>query len=239
MFAVMVAVAAVVASSAASMALGWVPAPTIIRESPRRAAALAVGLVLLVAVIAAVGIGQRADSRTGSSAPAPPTVAPGSAIDPPRGVLEDPLSSEQGLAVAAVAGLPGSVDGWADVVRVTSGATVSVLVFFRNGRDSGVDHVLVRLSVPAGVQVLEDGVMLVNGNYPYPAGFVYPTGQRAILSSGVDIGSYGPGGTGYVRVRMAIPTGNCGQRRYAFGASVTVGSASNEDAATVDAVAPC
>lgn len=78
---------------------------------------------------------------------------------------------------------------------------------------------------------------LVNGNYPN--GYDHPSGERAITSSGVNIGSYAINSLGYVLVRVSLPDHQCGRRLLAFVVEVTYDDRTIQGTSSVESVAQC
>lgn len=197
----------------------------------RSVAAVSIVLGLVASV-------QQVFSNDSGESPRPSVLVAGErSIEVPPGSLDNPVSGPEGLQVAAVTALPGAVGSWSDRTEVAQDALVSALILVRNGGDHQVDNVHIKLQIPADVSIASDAVVLFNGNYQ--KGYRYPRGGEAITTSGVNIGSYGPGILGYVRLRIKLPHLECGRRAYAIRSTVSIGKTSIEDFAQVESVATC
>lgn len=112
-----------------------------------------------------------------------------------------------GMSVSKQVAIPGQP--WVENVTVDPGATVSYLIGFTNTGNTQLDHVIVNDKMPAHAHIVPGSTLIVNGNHPQGT----PAGSDAVVSNGIDIGSYGVGTNAFVKFKATIDSAdklNCG-----------------------------
>ena len=102
------------------------------------------------------------------------------------------------MQVSKQVAIPGQP--WAENVTVDPGSTVSYLITMKNTGNTQLDHVSIRDKMPANAHIVPGSTMIYNSNYPNGIA----AGSDAVVSNGIDIGSYGVNGGAYVKFKAVI-----------------------------------
>jgi uncharacterized repeat protein (TIGR01451 family) len=114
------------------------------------------------------------------------------------------------MEVSKQVAIPGQP--WTENVNVDPGATVSYLITVKNTGNTQLDHVSIRDKLPKDVRIVPGSTMIYNSNYP--GGIA--AGSDAVVSNGIDIGSYGVNGGAYVKFKATLPNADkleCGTNK--------------------------
>lgn len=93
---------------------------------------------------------------------------------------------------------------WAKSITAQPGSTVSYLLTVANTGNTVLDDLSVRDALPADEQIVPGSTTITNGNNPSGIS----AGTDAVVSNGIDIGSYNAAAVGYVKFKATIDPAN-------------------------------
>jgi uncharacterized repeat protein (TIGR01451 family) len=108
-------------------------------------------------------------------------------------------------------------DGWVTSMNADEGANLAFLISIKNEGNERLTNVIVRDSLPAGMEFVPGSARLTNANYPN--GYTLSDG---LVGAGVNIGNYGVGSNAYIRFNATIDDdlNQCGAYRFVNVAAV-------------------
>lgn len=108
-------------------------------------------------------------------------------------------------------------DGWVTSMNAEEGDNLAFLITIRNEGNERLTNVIVRDSLPVGLEFVSGSARLTNANYPN--GYAL---SDSLVGVGVNIGNYGSGSNAYVRfnARVSDDLTQCGAYRFVNVAAV-------------------
>lgn len=108
-------------------------------------------------------------------------------------------------------------DGWVTSINAEEGDNMAFLITVKNEGNERLTNVIVRDSLPEGLEFVSGSARLINANYPN--GY---TLSDSLIGAGVNIGNYGAGSNAYVRFNATVSEdlNQCGTYRFVNVAAV-------------------